>query len=82
MNRTVYETYIMYLWHRWKIHELVMSKYSGGVFAERVIASSINENYMSVQRHFHNIYEHGWFTQEELEVIRLDEEPALKAGGV
>jgi hypothetical protein len=82
MNRTVFETYIMHLGLNWKIRELVVSKHTGGLFAQRVIASSMNKDFVSAQRHFYNIYEHGWYTEKELEVIRLDEEPALKAGGV
>ena len=82
MNRTVYETYIMHLGLDWKIRELVVSKNTGGVFAQVVISNSMSKDYISAQRHFYNIYEHGWLTEKELEVIRLDEEPALKAGGV
>ena len=84
MDRTIYELYIMTLSLQqcWKMHELVVNKNTGGVFAQIVISNSMMKDYTSAQRHFYNIYEHGWLSDKELEVIRLDEEPALKAGGV
>ena len=41
----------------WKIHELVVNKHTGGIFAQIVISGSMMKNYTSVQRY---MYEDEW----------------------
>lgn len=63
MNKSISQLYYMILQHNYRINGdngLLISRNTGGVFAQRVISDSMMKDFTSVQRY---LYPDGWMAE-------------------